>query len=64
MNKVSDILNVILGIISLAIGVYFFIDTSLPYIKIFDLNTIVQGFKNLSLILIQSIIYMNYCLTY
>ena len=50
MNKVSDILNVILGIISLAIGVYFFINTSLPYIKIFDLNTIVQGFKNLSLI--------------
>lgn len=50
MNLFTRVLNIIIGTISLVAGIYFFINRTLIYIKEFDLNEIILGFKNLSLI--------------
>ena len=51
INLFTYILNAIIGVLSVGIGIYFFIENSLIYIKAFDINVIMSYIKSPGLII-------------
>lgn len=51
INIFTYVLNALIGILSVAVGIYFFIENTLIYIKEFDLNLIISYIKSPSTII-------------